>query len=294
MTPTLQTPAGPVSYAVSGPTDSGRPDLVLVHGWCCDRSVMSPLLEHFGRRHRVAVLDLRGHGASREDDDDGSTGVGLARPSEVDDLLPAAMRSVTIEDYAGDVRTIGQQAGLRHPVVVGHSMGGLVALEALRRGPADSAAPRGAVLLDPAPLVTTRGKAFWEDWLAELSRDFSGDSRRRFAQSLFLPTDRVGTDWVVELMAAAPAGMAVAAARALARYDGAEALATVRKPFLLVTAGRGEARLWEHLRDPDLLTTGQTVGTGHFHQLEAPEQVIPMIERWLDVTFRDGGAATSV
>jgi hypothetical protein len=29
------------------------------------------------------------------------------------------------------------------------------------------------------------------------------------------------------------------------------------------------------------LVTGQTVGAGHFHQLEVPEQVSPMIDRFL-------------
>jgi pimeloyl-ACP methyl ester carboxylesterase len=32
---------------------------------------------------------------------------------------------------------------------------------------------------------------------------------------------------------------------------------------------------------------GATVGAGHFHQLEAPEQVTAMIERFLQVTLMD-------
>ena len=31
------------------------------------------------------------------------------------------------------------------------------------------------------------------------------------------------------------------------------------------------------------ITIGQTVGAGHFHQLEVPEQMNPMIERFLSV-----------
>jgi len=32
---------------------------------------------------------------------------------------------------------------------------------------------------------------------------------------------------------------------------------------------------------------GMTVGAGHFHQLEVPEQVTPMIERFLKVALTD-------
>jgi pimeloyl-ACP methyl ester carboxylesterase len=33
------------------------------------------------------------------------------------------------------------------------------------------------------------------------------------------------------------------------------------------------------------VVTGQTVGAGHFHQLEVPEQVNAMIERFLAVSL---------
>jgi hypothetical protein len=33
------------------------------------------------------------------------------------------------------------------------------------------------------------------------------------------------------------------------------------------------------------VVTGQTVGAGHFHQLEVPEQITPMIERFLTVAL---------
>jgi len=32
---------------------------------------------------------------------------------------------------------------------------------------------------------------------------------------------------------------------------------------------------------------GMTVGAGHFHQLEVPEQVTPMLERFLQVAIAD-------
>lgn len=286
MAPVLRTDAGPLSYVVSGPTGSGHPDLVLVHGWCCDRTTLAPLRERLERRHRVVCLDLRGHGGSRQDDDDGSAGVGLER-ADLDVEIPAPLRDVTIEDYADDVLDIVQDAGLRSPVVVGHSMGGLVALATAARPPSASR-PAGAVLLDPAPVVNPRAKAFWTDTAAPaVAHDWSGQWRRAFADALFLPTDSVDRDRLVELFSAPDPRTAAAAARAMGVFDGAGALAALEVPVLVVHAATVEKGLRDHVRDPSLLTTGQTVGAGHFHQLEVPDQLEPMIERWLAVTGLD-------
>jgi len=44
---------------------SGSP-LLLVHGLMITGEMFEPVIEHFARRHRVIVPDLRGHGRSRE------------------------------------------------------------------------------------------------------------------------------------------------------------------------------------------------------------------------------------
>jgi pimeloyl-ACP methyl ester carboxylesterase len=36
---------------------SGAPELLLVHGWCCDRTAFQPQFEHFAPRHAVTALD---------------------------------------------------------------------------------------------------------------------------------------------------------------------------------------------------------------------------------------------
>lgn len=42
----------------------GKPALVFVHGWCCDRTYHAPQVAHFSKTHRCVALDLRGHGES--------------------------------------------------------------------------------------------------------------------------------------------------------------------------------------------------------------------------------------
>jgi len=87
-----------IAFEVAG---SG-PDLVLVHGITESRRSWDPLIVRLSREHRVVALDLRGHGASE-------------RRAPYDALTMAA-------DLAAVVETAGASA----PMLVGHSLGGVV------------------------------------------------------------------------------------------------------------------------------------------------------------------------
>ncbi len=241
-----------ISYESAG---AGDPPLVFVHGWCCDRSYFAPQYAHFAARHTVVSLDLRGHGTSDH-----------PAPGEV---------AYDIDAFADDVLAVAAAAGAHRPVVVGHSMGGLVALAcAARPGMA-----RAAVLVDPAPVVSERGKAFFAGSVAEVAADDDGSWRRRFAAGLFGPADTVRRAEIEAGMAPTPAAIAAEAMRAMAEFDGAAALDRAAVPVLLIS-GRGTE---SGLRGRRNITFGRTVGAGHFLQLEVPDQVNPMIERFLAV-----------
>lgn len=97
----------PISYRVWG--DPGAPGVVAVHGGAAHArwwDHLGPLLAGRGR-HRVVALDLSGHGDS-------------------------GWREVyRLETWAEEVMAVAEHAGVtRPPVVVGHSMGGFVAIGA--------------------------------------------------------------------------------------------------------------------------------------------------------------------
>ena len=66
--------------------------------------------------------------------------------------------------------------------------------------------------------------------------------------------------------------------------DTISAARACRVPLLVLAAGESLSDL-SLLREvcPNVIT-GQTVGAGHFHQLEVPEQITAMIERFLTVS----------
>ncbi len=90
---------------------TGEPSVLLVHGWCCDHTYFAPQLGHFaGRGHRVVAVDLRGHGRSD-------------KPHQ----------EYTMQIFADDLAWVCERIGLEKPVVVGHSMGGIVAFNLAAR-----------------------------------------------------------------------------------------------------------------------------------------------------------------
>jgi pimeloyl-ACP methyl ester carboxylesterase len=91
---------------------SGDPPLLFVHGWTCNHTHWRDQLPHFAKKHRVVALDLRGHGKSDAPDQD-----------------------YGIDGFVGDVAWFIRELGLQKPVIIGHSMGGVIAMNLARRHP---------------------------------------------------------------------------------------------------------------------------------------------------------------
>lgn len=97
-------------YEESG---NGQP-LVLMHGWGCDHTTVRSIAAVASRTHRVLNLDMPGFGKSPE-------------PADV----------WTVDDYTDLVERFIKELDLRHPILVGHSFGGRVAIQLASRRPAD-------------------------------------------------------------------------------------------------------------------------------------------------------------
>jgi len=104
--------------------------VVLIHGSRGSSAMWMGFLEYFSQKGWDAyALDLRGHGQSEGE-----------------------VAGATMEDYAADVHQAITEHGLVSPIIIGHSMGGLVALM--------YAAKHGAsalVSIDPSPTKEVQG-----------------------------------------------------------------------------------------------------------------------------------------
>jgi pimeloyl-ACP methyl ester carboxylesterase len=238
---------------------SGAPPLLLVHGFCGDHTHLAPQFDYFRRNHRVVAVDRRGHGQSDKPE-----------------------QNYTIEGFADDLAWLCREVGLYKPVVVVHSMGA-IGLELAARF---SDLPAAIILLDTPFSPPPELQAGFEQLLAGLRSPTYQETLRQVAdQIIFLPTDgQKRKAQIVEAMGTLPQQVIVSTWENFLAHNTEAAAAACKVPLLHIGSvfPANLARLRELC--PQLIT-GQTVGAGHFHQLEIPEQVNAMIERFLMVTL---------
>jgi pimeloyl-ACP methyl ester carboxylesterase len=243
----------------------GEPPILLVHGWCCDHTYFAPQFEHFaGRGHRVLAVDLRGHGRSDK-----------------------PRQGYTMRLFADDLAWICDRIGAEKPVVVGHSMGGIVAFDLAARYPD---LPSAVAMLDAAVVLPSAARAAIPGLLEELRGPGYREALRGYvANSLFIPTDdQERKERVLAGMSSAPQHVVVSAFEGLRDYDPTEATGGLAVPAVYIAADELQPRsdmACFHELAPQALY-GKTVGSGHFCQLEVPEQVNAMIERFLAITLQ--------
>jgi len=83
--------------------------IVFVHCWTCNHEFWRPQIEYFSKNHQVVWLDLAGHGASTSN-----------------------RQEYTMSAFGEDVAAVVNEIDGDNVILVGHSMGGPVAIEAAK------------------------------------------------------------------------------------------------------------------------------------------------------------------
>jgi len=236
-----------------------------VPGWCCTQAAFQPQFDHFAREHAVTALDLRGVGLSD-------------RPSD----------GYSIPELADDVAAFCAVVGIERPVVVGHSLGGMIAVELAARYPE---LPSALVLVDPGPIDPLPETVEYYRVVAEELEGPDGEEIRRAYAGDMGAHDEEQARWIVEHMCAPEQPVAAAVIRGVTEWNGREPFSRCALPVLLLRAWVGaETDVLRLLEIKPDLEVGITNGAGHFHQLEVPEQVNAMIERFLAVSLSSADA----
>lgn len=245
---------------------SGGTPIVFVHGFACERGDWRAQIDHFAPLREVVACDLPGHGET-----------------------PGRAADCTIERYGAEVAALA--AALARPaLLVGHSLGCRVVLEANRRTPGNVA---GLVLIDGSRMGTGDPAQAAEAMRAAI--DFTGYAAFAepfFAQMFLKPGAEANA--IVARAKRLPAEIGAALFPAMVRWDAGrldEALAAVQAPLLVIqstTVGAerrrvalrsGETTPWLDLVRSRVATARVEVlaGVGHFAQLEAPQRVNTLI-----------------
>lgn len=247
-----------LSYSTQGP--SGTP-VVLLHGWACNSGDWSWTVDSLCAAHQVIAPDLRGHGGSSTLADDFSA-----------------------HRFALDVVELLDHLGLDRVILVGHSLGGLIASEVAIRWP-DRV--RGLVAIDPAYGLASNATP-----ISELVAAFRGDACYESVVAAFGMLEGPDTPDFLRALhrfnaVATPAPVIAEAVAAMVNDDGwygqtAEELTARLCPILSVFRDTRHAR-WDELTfKHELSATATWPGTGHWLHQEDPHRMAGLVNPWIE------------
>lgn len=234
-----------ISYTVSGPADG--PTVTLIHGWACNRSDYDGVVRHLPDNYRVLAVDLAEHGESR------------------------SSRDVwTMAEFARDVAAVLEAELVDSCVVVGHSLGGAVAVEVARLLPD---VVTHVVTLDALHYTFLFGaldEEQAEGLLRPVRDDFAGLVRSMVEAGSPAGTDPAVKDAYFAKMVAVRQPAGTRAFEGLVRWNMEEALAEVEQPITLFAVRQlVSPEAIAHLGDR-VTVVPVDLGSHHF-EVESPE-----------------------
>ncbi len=238
----------------------GRRSFVFIHGTGGDHTHMSPLFDHFSKQNIALNLDLRGHGKSEKPEGE-----------------------YTIEGFAEDIYQLCKLEKIPHPILVGFSMGGNIGIELASRHPDF---PSALVLLDSSFLYPESFLKVMHQYAADL-KGTDEDFRRcihQIVENGLLPKDRC-KQYVEKSLLSTPQRVWASALGNMILWDKKtpERLKKCRLPILYIEAASRLVNLELFQELCPQLIHGKVIGSGHSISLEVPEQVIPMIDRFVEI-----------
>ena len=253
-------------YAVAG---QGEPTLVFLHGgggWSDHWQLQWPACAAFTR---VLACDLRGHGRS------------------------AAPRGrYTIETFVDDLNALLAHLAIQRPILVGHSLGGTIALRYAFDFPEEVA---GLVVVDAGCRTEVATRDGYRALVVARVHDFAAASAtlRPYNSS----PHSGHADFVQAVLAATPApaeGVIHATHYGIITHNNAAAAAFLACPVLVL--GAAEMDYWPSIASwQAYVPHARVIGipaSGHYLMLEQPAQVNDALAQfWRDV--RSGQCSTS-
>ena len=243
---------------------SGKEAIIFIHGWTCDLTFWRGQAPVY-TKHRALLIDLPGHG--------------LSEKPEV---------AYTQERFARAIEAVMSDAGVERAVLVGHSMGGPVALTFLRLFPART---KALVLVDafiPKPPKDDADKAMQKARMEPFLKSFRApnykETAQRMIESMF--TDKTTPAQREEIrakMLATPQHVVASAMEGMFALEAPKPEETYTLPVLaIMVANPGRVGFEAYLRTvfPNL-NYEEWQGSGHFLMMESPDRFNKALDDFL-------------
>lgn len=243
-----------ISYKVKG---EGSPALVFVHGWCCNSSYWDLQTEYFQDKFTVVTLDLAGHGESGGGREDWN-----------------------MKAFGEDVASVIRELSLNQAILVGHSMGGRVVVEAAAMLPDKVIGIVGADCFQQFG-YSGQSREMVERNLATFRDNFKNMMSQTVVSMFGEKADPALVERVLEGMCSADPGMAIAATIGIAEHDLRSVLETLQIPVRVI----GSSGAAYDLETAEKLKTDFKVifiqDVGHFVMMEAAETFNSLLQGFI-------------
>ncbi|HYZ64450.1 MAG TPA: alpha/beta hydrolase [Acetobacteraceae bacterium] len=258
---------GGISYLEAG--DPGAVPILFLHGIGGAARVFTAQLDHFGRAYRAIAWDMPGYGKS------------------------APLPLVTMEALAAALAGFIQALGLDRPILVGHSIGGMVAQRLLAEAPHVA---RAVVLAQTSAAFGSKDPGWAEAFIeARLGPLDAGQSMADLAPETIRRLVGPGAD---------PAGVALAAScmaevpdstyrdmvLAMPGFDLRDALGRIDVPTLVLAGSvdpnappTGMERMAAQIPEARCVVLE---GVGHLAHVEQPEEFNAAVDQFLAEAMR--------
>ena len=250
-----------IVYEVTG---KGKPALVFVHCWCGKRTYWNAQVEYFSKKYTCITLDLAGHGESGRN-----------------------RNKWTIPAFAEDVFAVIEKENLKKVILVGHSMGGFIALAASLKIKSKLLCLVGVDSFANIEFVISDEDLV--EFMKPYERDFSRTTRE-YITALFPPdADRELVERITNDMALAPADIAVESFRESFHYSLPKAFDRLDVLVICINADRHPTNaegLKRHIKNLELVIVKNS---GHFFILENPEKFNSILEENLQKKIKLSG-----
>lgn len=258
----MKTSDGRFGYEASG--DPGTPPLVFLHGIGGAARAWRGQLDFFGHRYHAMAWDMPGYGGS------------------------APLPAVSIASLADALQDFLRQVGATKPILVGHSIGGMIVQQLLAKTPDIAGA---VVLAQTSPAFGKPDgdwqKSFLEARLGPLDR---GETMVSLAPTLVKELvgdnpDESGMKLARDCMASVPEATYRATMLALMGFDQRHALKNISVPTLVLSGSKDRnapapmmAKMATYIPSA---TYVELEGAGHLVNLERPAEFNAALDHFL-------------
>lgn len=235
--------------------------VVFIHGWAASHRFWKYQIPHFKRNYQVVTYDLRGHGESD-------------KPS----------KGYTVNEQTQDLELLLEGLNIENPVLVGHSLGGMIALEYALKAPNNL---RALVIVGAsAHPVASRRRSFQFTLLSWLIRISRNRASKYTQKEIFAPNvDPELVDWVNTESLRTPTHVILQILKSVKKFDVMNRLQEIKVPTVLVKGEYDTVVESSDLREMQerLPDARQFIidNAGHNCMLEQPSLFNPKLEHFL-------------